>query len=366
MPSSKPSWSKADKAPIQSLLIYRAYIEIEGHKKTDKDSAGGKLLDAFERHAKLLDLADMAGAANMSLEQCHRSLLLSTGTLDKKPVFFNKTSIWRRAKNIVKSLRNDIRPAYSRAKARNEIGNSGTALEDKLQAVKLEMWRSRPIKALGDDDGDEPEADQASCTPLRQSPRKRSAEDAAKDASDGTEASPTVATPSEATAPASAEPKRMPDGWSGPYEFHTWVKHGPFGEQDDTFMEEMSKGPVDSEEPTHLRGSRGRKKQRADEAAAAQAEATTKAGATAAAATSGTVDGKPLTEMLSLRAYHASELEARSDYRSQRMGELEKIIKFTELAQGDTTKAIQNLLDFLKQPDPKLEAAFGAGSPPEN
>ena len=59
MPSTKPHWSKADKAPVQSLAIYKAYIEVEGHKKSDRETAGEKLLEAFERHVKLLGQDDM-------------------------------------------------------------------------------------------------------------------------------------------------------------------------------------------------------------------------------------------------------------------------------------------------------------------
>ena len=52
--AKKGHWAAKKKAPLQALLIYTAYLEVEGHKKSDKESAGAALLQALERHVKLL------------------------------------------------------------------------------------------------------------------------------------------------------------------------------------------------------------------------------------------------------------------------------------------------------------------------
>ena len=345
------AWPKTQKAPLQTLLIFRAYIEVEGYKKGTVESAGADLLAAFKRHVDLVVLEDCVGATNLSLQQCQQELLLATGTLVKKPVGYNKTSIWRRAKKVVKVLRNEVHPAYLRAKAANEVGNSGTALEDKKKAVLKELWRSTKASPAQDEVEEEEEGEEEEqseleepktneqessaepVTPVRRSPRKHASSPSAQP----------IATPQSA-------PRPMPVAWSGPPEMLTWYTLGPFGDGESIFMTQMNQGPIDKPPPKHLLGSRGRKRQRTE----AQKRGLEKSAA-----------AKELSKLQVPEPKPQHALDSMADYRSQRMEELEKIIALKEKLKVDATDDINRLITFLNTPNPQLETAYGNTTPEE-
>ena len=55
----------------------------------------------------------------------------------------------------------------------------------------------------------------------------------------------------------------------------------------------------------------------------------------------------------------AVDLDARSEYRKDRIAEMETAIKYRQMLNQDVTQLVTDLLAFIENADPHLEGAFG-------
>ena len=254
--------------------------ELDANDVASEEGLAQKILAAYKRRISQVTEIPVS-AEGYTLQDVHEDLMLISGSVTSKAQkFYDGGSVWRRAKKLYKTLRNDIHVSYCEVKQEGLLTLSGqNTVEDNKAAILQRYWRNIGSKTHVDlEQGEEEEVEPApglvpesaaTAATGTDETAMQEVERAVQAANENSQeaATPVQPAPTRNNTPPSAclaVEHPMPPAYKGPLEWEAWLTYGPLGDDPDSeFNVEISEGPITTEVPLSLRkAKRGRQEQR--------------------------------------------------------------------------------------------------------
>ena len=263
--TAKKNWKADPKKRMQVTLICGAYIEVKAAAKdkrgnvsktvetteldandvASEEGLAQKILAAYKRRISQVTEIPVS-AEGYTLQDVHEDLMLISGSVTSKAQkFYDGGSVWRRAKKLYKTLRNDIHASYCEVKQEGLLTLSGqNTVEDNKAAILQRYWRNIGSKTHVDlEQGEEEEEEEVEPAPgvIPESAATaatgtdetamQEVERAVQAANENSQeaATPVQPAPTRNNTPPSAclaVEHPMPPAYKGPLEWEAWLTYG--------------------------------------------------------------------------------------------------------------------------------------------